>query len=142
MSITTFTAGIAVKPKVSPQPTIPSSVVTLTNRESTICRSFGPQTPPADGPPVVKGIRSGMVSMLAIFIGLRLKQVAWVARRFWNFARAGLRTTYMTFCCPSTEQLLLSARPWSKCYSTNCFYYLLFSMTKVKRSFDCREQVF
>ncbi len=36
-SMATLTAGIAVKPKVSPQPTTPVSVVTATINESTAC---------------------------------------------------------------------------------------------------------
>ncbi len=67
-SMATFTAGMAVKPNVSPQPTTPVSVVTETISESAVCKPALPHTPASDGPPVVKGIRNGMVSILAIFM--------------------------------------------------------------------------
>lgn len=67
-SITTLTAGMDVKQNVSPQPTIRVSVVTLTISESTVCRSAPHHAPASDRPPAVTGIRSGMDSMLAIFM--------------------------------------------------------------------------
>src|SRR5471032_577256 len=68
LSTATRTEGIAVKPKVSPQPTVPSSVVILTTRESTVCRPPLPHTAGADFPPTVNGIRRGNVSIFSIFI--------------------------------------------------------------------------
>jgi hypothetical protein len=59
---------MAVKPNVSPQPTTPVSVVTETIKESTVWSPALPQTAAPDGPPVVKGIRNGMESILAIFM--------------------------------------------------------------------------
>jgi hypothetical protein len=67
-SIATLTAGMAVKPNVSPQPTTPLSVVTETISESTVCSPALPQTAAPDGPPVTKGIRNEMDSILAIFM--------------------------------------------------------------------------
>src|SRR6516225_8106588 len=77
-SMATLTAGMAVKPNDSPHPTTPVSVVTDTINESAVCRPALPHTPASDGPPVVKGIRNGMDSILAIFtvIGFRLGDAA------------------------------------------------------------------
>src|SRR5258708_29912493 len=59
---------MAVKPKVSPQPTMPSSVVPLPTRESTVFRLPLPHAAGADFPPTVNGIRKGNVSIFSIFI--------------------------------------------------------------------------
>jgi hypothetical protein len=42
--------------------------MTETISESTVCKPALPHTPVSDGPPVVKGIRNGMDSILAIFM--------------------------------------------------------------------------
>jgi hypothetical protein len=44
--------------------------VTETIRESTLGRPALPHTAAAEGPPVVKGIRNGIDSILAIFMAL------------------------------------------------------------------------
>src|SRR5712672_4320039 len=67
-SIAALTAGIAVKPNASPQPIIPPSVVTLTNRESALLVFFFPQADSADLPPPVKGMPTTMTWIIAIFI--------------------------------------------------------------------------
>jgi hypothetical protein len=61
----------ARKPKASPQPSNPWSVVTLTSKESAAGRSLSPQAVGAgDAAPRLKGMRSGKVSILATTIGL------------------------------------------------------------------------
>jgi hypothetical protein len=56
----------ARKPKASPQPSNPLSVVTLTSSESAAGRSLSPHAEALDLLP--NGIRSGKVSMLVIII--------------------------------------------------------------------------
>ncbi|SOY44849.1 hypothetical protein CBM2585_A130326 [Cupriavidus taiwanensis] len=67
-SIAALTAGMPTNPKVSPQPTRPSSVLTFSSSESAACMPAPPQTPAAETPPTVNGMRSTMASMLAIFM--------------------------------------------------------------------------
>src|SRR5450631_1791066 len=67
-SIAALTAGIAVKPNASPQPTIPPSVVTLTSNESALLAFFFPQADAADLPPPANGMLTTMASIIAIFI--------------------------------------------------------------------------
>lgn len=58
----------ARKPKVSPQPSSPSSVVTLTSNESAAGMSLSPHAAASDRVPGLRGIRSGKVSILAMII--------------------------------------------------------------------------
>jgi hypothetical protein len=65
-SIAALTAGIAVKPNASPQPTIPLSVVTLTSRESALLAFFDPQADSADLLPLANGMLTTMTWIIAI----------------------------------------------------------------------------
>src|ERR1700704_6570352 len=67
-SIAALTAGIAVKPKASPQPIIPPSVVTLTRSESALLAFFFPQADSADLPPPATGMPTRRAWIIAIFI--------------------------------------------------------------------------
>src|SRR5215469_17211053 len=67
-SMANFAEDTARKPKVSPQPSSPWSVVTLTSRESATGKSLSPQAEAAARVPDLNGIRSGKVSTLAIII--------------------------------------------------------------------------
>jgi hypothetical protein len=51
-----------------PQPTTPVSVVTFTISESAVCNPALPHTAASDLPPAVNGMRSGIDSMLAMFM--------------------------------------------------------------------------
>lgn len=63
LSMAALTTGTTVKPKLSPHPTSPLSVVTLSNSESTVLRSLPPHAPASDLPPTVKGMRRGIASI-------------------------------------------------------------------------------
>src|SRR6516165_5469354 len=67
-SIANLTDVTARKPKASPQPCNPWSVVTLTSKESAAGRSLSPQAAASELLPALNGIRSGKVSILAMII--------------------------------------------------------------------------
>src|SRR5499427_10609036 len=67
-STANLTEVVALKPKASPQPSNPSSVVTLTSKESAAGRSLSAQAAASDLLPGLKGIRSAKVSTLAMII--------------------------------------------------------------------------
>jgi len=67
-SIANLADETARKPKASPQPSNPWSVVTLTSNESAAGRSLSPQAAASDLLPRLRGIRSGKVSILAMII--------------------------------------------------------------------------
>src|ERR1700754_366050 len=67
-SIANLAEATARKPKVSPQPSKPWSVVTLTSNESATGRSLSPQAEAAARVFDLNGIRSGKVSILAMIM--------------------------------------------------------------------------
>src|SRR5215469_9281266 len=62
-SIASLAEATARKPKVSPQPSNPLSVVTLTSSESAAGRFLSPQAEASDLLPALNGTRSGKVSI-------------------------------------------------------------------------------
>src|SRR6516225_1569683 len=67
-STASLVEATARKPKASPQPSNPLSVVTLTSSESAAGRLLSPQAEASDLLAALNGIRSGKVSMLVIII--------------------------------------------------------------------------
>ena len=66
VSIAVFVVWIALKPKASPYPVMPSSVSTLMRRCPSSCPS--PAMKLVEFPPCVKGIGMGIASILVIFM--------------------------------------------------------------------------
>src|SRR4051794_24936083 len=78
-STASLTDATARNPNASPHPTNPSSVVTLTRRESAAGRLLSPQAEASDRIPPLNGIRNGMESTLVMIIH---EPHSWAPSRF------------------------------------------------------------
>ena len=87
-STANLTNVAALKPKASPQPSNPSSVVTLTSKESAAGRSLSPQAAASDLLPGLKGMRSGKVSIYDRFASASWRLLSWISSNSRTFSIA------------------------------------------------------